>query len=117
MPDNLYFDSRRDLYIIDESDKLDEDYIHYYWGRYRKPIAFVDFHHENDNKESYLNSLIIDFSIMQSIKSHFITNKYLVWFALSDRMFDSFFVLNIIDRQNLKPIYSFYGSEECACKR
>ena len=108
VPDNLYFDSRRDLYIIDESDKLDEDYIHYYWGRYRKPIAFVDFHHENDNKESYLNSLIIDFSIMQSIKSHFITNKYLVWFALSDRMFDSFFVLNIIDRQNLKPIYSFY---------
>jgi hypothetical protein len=108
IPDKLYFDSRRDLYIIDEDDQMDDDYIHYHWGRYRKPLKIIDFHHEVENKESYINDVIIDLSIMQSTKIHLLTEEYLIWLEISDRVFDSHFILTVVNRQNLKPIYSFY---------
>ena len=54
-PENLFFDSRRDIYVINEEDAV-ADHIHYHWGRYG-PLPYISFHHESENEESYFRSL------------------------------------------------------------
>ena len=106
-PENLFFDSRRDIYVINEEDAV-ADHIHYHWGRYRRPLPYISFHHESENEESYFRSLFVDlFAIMQSIKLHVVTRDRLIWIGMSDRLLDTHFFLVIANRSNLKKTHSF----------
>ncbi len=105
VPSTVYMDSQRE-FLRYSLEGIEDDFVKYHWGRYRRPIPLVDFHIEE--YQSWLSSLYIDLSIHQRVYVHCATKTHLIWVAVSDRFLDTHIHVVIVALKNWKKVVSFY---------